>query len=1044
MKQNLKKILTQLLIVDSGKTPLETLLKKLSIKGYSLVVNQLPLKAFIVALKQTENNKPLSIVLDLKGKDLGTITEDLSTLLGDQLFLFPPYQSEYTPVPGFISKSREEFDRSYKKLSTETPGVYVVHPECLNYKIRKETSQKTWLSVEIGKEVDPSGIIKKLLGWGYESVDRCVASNMVSLRGGILDIFPTHSNRPIRIEFFSNTVESIRIFDIDTQLSVGNREKIQIQKPPTLDTKSDSSQLKDMIKSKTTNLLYINTSSITVGPVKKNSEELFSESLNLNKLSLDVFNRRVLDVYNNVPVLILFNVKNKVLPELEKTARFDGGFSGGFSVPSLGLACTPFPGSRKRQQNIRALTKNKKQKAISTLSEIKWGDFLVHQDFGIGVYKGLNLVGNKENQEENIKIEYANGGVVFVPVGRFDRVHKYLGVGESTPKVSTLGTVSWEKQKQVAKQSANEVVEHLVSIHLARSTPRGFLYTKENVLIDQLEDSFPHQETEDQEKAISDIFVDMNKSTPMDRLIYGDVGFGKTEVAIRAAMRAVISGKTVFFLTPTTILSDQHYITCLNRMGGLGVEVELLSRFKSKKEQALIIERLYKNKIDVLIGTHRILSEDVPKENLGLLIVDEEHRFGVKHKETIRKLKRRVDVLTLTATPIPRTLQQSLVGIRDTSKIETPPRERLPIETFVQRFNWVLVEKTIKKEVLRGGQTYFLHNDIEQIPFYLEKLQSLFPKQNIGVAHGQMKSRELEKTILSFFDGTIDVLICTTIIESGLDVQNANTIIINNAQNLGLAQLYQIRGRVGRSNLQAFCFLCIPKNLKLMPNAFQRLRAIEHHTALGSGYGVAMKDLEIRGAGNLFGYKQSGQISRIGFELYNKILTKALQEKQGEKQEKQKEKLSVVFSGSAFIDHDYMPTVQERLLFYQKISNSMTLSELLLVRDEIKDRFGLFSENLKNLFSLAEIQLSLYKYPISKCKISTSVVVLYLDSIPNNTSPEVFLKDFKDKTKELGLDFKFVPTRGSSVQLVFTISGLREALFFAHNFNDLFLDVLSK
>ena len=997
------------------------------------------LQAFFVATCSLRIKAPIVVRLNVEREHYRLVAKDLLAFMGENVFLFPDYKKETAAVSGFVSKSKQTFDGSYRALALSQVGVYLINDAVSKYKVSDKKIDDEWLEIAVGQKINPNKLLELFISWGYEVVDHCVATSMVSMRGGIFDFFPTHSKEPLRIEFFSDTIESIRYFDLETQRSTNKRDAVKIQKPLVLTKGGKSKSLGLLIEERCKNKLYITPR--LVGPSLDGVQDitLFYEPLVFKEMGTALFQKKVKEISKNLSSLFLFNdAKNKFLDS--PFNRLTADLSSGFTIPSFDLACLVVP---TRKKPGASNSSKKEGLAISSLSELGWGDRLVHQDFGVGVYRGLSLVGDKENQEENIKIEYADGGVVYVPVGRFNRVHRYVGVNESLPNLSKLGTGAWERQKELAKKSASEVVEHLVAIHAARSSPRGFEYLKENSLFDQLEESFPYEETPDQITAIDDIYKDLSQKNPMDRLVYGDVGFGKTEVALRAAIRVIVSGRAVFFLTPTTILSDQHYITCLNRLGALGVEVELLSRFKNKKEQRLILERLHQNKIDLLIGTHRILGADVPTENLGLLIVDEEHRFGVKDKETIRKLKKRVDVLTLTATPIPRTLQQSLVGIRDTSRIETPPTDRLPIETFVQHFDWAPIKEVLHAELRRGGQAYFLHNNIEQIPFYLEKLQALFPKSTIAVAHGRVSSRELEKTILSFFSGEIDILLCTTIIESGLDVQNANTIIINEAQNLGLAQLYQIRGRVGRGKKQAFCYLCIPKKLSLMPEAFQRLRAIEHHTALGSGYGVAMKDLEIRGAGSLFGYKQSGQISRIGFELYNKILSEVLNKKQGEVLVEEKEKPVIVFSGSAFIDDLYMPLVQDRLAFYQKISNALEVKELYKIKEELLDRFGVFGKNIENLFLLTETQCLLFSHPVSKCLVSSTSVVFIFDAETKSLDPEQFLKALREAAKHQSSPFQIVPDKSGTLKISFKTTSLDLASGLALNFSKKFSVIVS-
>ena len=1012
--------------------------------GFSLTLDSLPAQALVLSSLLGRTDERIGLVCDTEKIALSLFTDCLS-FLEKKVYYFPLVSEDTTSVPGFISQSRVLFVRSFNAVVENRPGLYIASKETIKATVSlPEINKEDSIFFNIGDLISKEVVVKKLSEWGYELVDHTFTPNTFSTRGGILDVFPVYANHPIRIEFFGNQVESLRIFNTETQLSEGSRDSFKLLAPP-LKKNKPTQTLVETFKNKCDFVLYISSFGVSFlggeKPIK-----IPVETLRLDDLSSGVLQTTV-DSFlklKNTTTVFLFNATSRAFYRSEDMEEIVGVLSVGFNAPTLGLSCFVAPGKKqKKVLNVDWFSSGSRQRKISSLEELCWGDPLVHQDYGLGLYRGLETIGGKNNQEENIRIEYAKGGSIYVPINRFDRVHKYIGLGGASPKLSRLGSGVWDKQKIATKRNAREVVDSLVALYRSRSTPRGFSYVQDKELTQKLEESFPFQETEDQLSAIKQINFDMDKKVPMDRLVYGDVGFGKTEVALRAALRAVVSGKTVFFLSPTTVLSDQHYITCKNRLGELGINVELLSRFRTKKEQSIIIESLHKNKIDVLVGTHRLLGEDVPTENLGLLIIDEEHRFGVKHKEKIRRFKNRVDILTLTATPIPRTLQQSLVGIRDTSKIETPPRERLPIQTHVKRFEWPFIVEALQKELNRGGQSYFLHNKVANLPFYLEKLQSFFPSATIAIGHGQMPSRNLEKTIIGFFEGKIDILLCTTIIESGLDVPNANTIIINNAQMFGLAQLYQIRGRVGRAEEQAFCFLCLPKNLKLLPDAYQRLKAIEHHSALGSGYYIAMKDLEIRGAGNLFGYEQSGQISKVGLELYNKILTQAVKEKGDGPLDEKREKLIVVFKGSAQIPSDYMPLVQDRLYFYQKISSVTNLKNLNEVSAELRDRFGPLPSEAETLFRLSQIQCSLYSFPLSKCNIDKFSLSFVLDAIPKGVSPQDFFDSLQRVLKGEARLFKIETIKTGSLLVRFETTSLDDSFSLALLFHELFSRVLS-
>ena len=1008
-------------------------------EGFLLELNNSSARALFLSVLFQEISRPIAVVCQNE-ESAEAFYSDCLSLLGGRVFNFPDYRKDTSSVPGFVSRNRVVFTQSFNTLLSEKSGVFISSIgaiKCLT--VSPKTHDEDSLLCVVGTEVSMGLVIDKLTLWKYERVDHSHSPNTFACRGGILDVFPLYAKYPIRIEYFGNKIDSIRTYNPTTQLSFKKHSRFHLR-PPVVHKNKQQSALSDSLALYCTYVLYITESGISFLS-GENKIDVFVDPLSFEGLPSSVQQKGVDRIFSQFSVgsVFLFNPLGKLFPRRDEMVEIPASLRDGFSLPSLGVACFAVHGKKALvQKPLVGVDSNKQYERISSLVDLTWGDFLVHIDYGVGVYRGLETVGTDGAQEENIKIEYAGGDSVFVPISRFNRVHKYIGAGGGAPKIARLGSGVWEKQKILTKKNAEEVVDHLVNIYQARSQPRGFRYIKNNSLMQKLEDSFPFQETVGQLGAIKDINSDLDKKNPMDRLVYGDVGFGKTEVALRAAMRVVLSGKVTFFLSPTTVLSDQHYITCKNRLGVLGVNVELLSRFRTKKEQALILERLHNKKIDVLVGTHSILNDDVSTENLGLLIVDEEHRFGVKHKEHIRRLKNRVDVLTLTATPIPRTLQQSLVGIRDTSKIETPPQNRLSILTEVVSFNWSYIKKPIQKEIDRGGQVYFLHNDIQTLPFLLEKIGSYFPMARVAVGHGQMPSKQLEKTILSFFDGGVDILICTTIIESGLDVPNANTIIINNAQKFGLSQLYQIRGRVGRGERQAFCFLCVPAGAALLPEAYQRLKAIEYYSDLGSGYQIAMKDLEIRGAGNLFGYEQSGQISNVGFELYNKILNRAVLEKRGEGTPVKKEKLSVLYSGCAQIDKEYMPLVQDRLYFYQKISAATTVSEVSAVQNEIIDRFGPLREETINLFKIATLQCALYFYPFSKCKISCAEFSINLEAVPSGLRPQLFFEKLHKVFRVSSHPFKFVTGRSGVLVLSFKTASLSDSFSFSKKFVELF------
>ncbi len=628
--------------------------------------------------------------------------------------------------------------------------------------------------------------------------------------------------------------------------------------------------------------------------------------------------------------------------------------------------------SEKRKQRDKAI-----EERAAFLRGLKVGDFVVHIEHGIAVYDGLvrRKVGSIEREYLNLR--YADGDKLYVPIDQVDRVSRYIGVGDAEPQLTRLGTQDWERAKRKARQAVQDLADDLIKLYAARQMSEGHAFAPDNEWQRELEASFPYTETPDQLKAIVDVKHDMEQTQPMDRLVCGDVGFGKTEVALRAAFKAVQDGKQVAVLVPTTVLAQQHFDTFSRRMAAFPLKIAMISRYRSVKEQAEITRQIASGAIDILIGTHRLLSSDIHFKDLGLLIVDEEQRFGVRHKERVKQMRANVDVLTLTATPIPRTLHMALAGIRDLSVIDTPPEDRLPVKTYVLPYDDGLVREAIQRELERGGQVYFVHNRVHSIYYTADRLRQLVPDAEIGVGHGQLDDRQLEKVMLDFFTGKDDVLVCTTIIESGLDVPNANTIIIDDATNYGLAQLYQLRGRVGRSTQRAYGYLFYKSDRPSTPEAQERLQAIQEATELGAGLQIAMRDLEIRGAGNLLGPEQSGQIAAVGFDLYSRLLGQAVTQLKAQMAEEQKSEArsqkpegqapsvqgtkppsppvakvkvdeKVLISPlvtldlplDAYLPMDYIVDDQVRLGVYQRLATAQTPEQVRDLRAELRDRFG--------------------------------------------------------------------------------------------------------
>ncbi len=627
-----------------------------------------------------------------------------------------------------------------------------------------------------------------------------------------------------------------------------------------------------------------------------------------------------------------------------------GNLHRGFSYPLIKfsvIAESDLFGKEKKKRSRRKKTDLSGQK-IRDFTDLSIGDYVIHENHGLGIYRGIEKIEVEHVVKDYIKVEYRNGGNLYLPVTQLDMLQKYAGSDAKKPKLNQLGGTEWEKTRTRVKHAVNNIAKDLVELYAARQQEDGYRYGADTVWQREFEELFPYEPTEDQENAISAVKADMESDKIMDRLICGDVGYGKTEIAIRAAFKAVQEGKQVVYLVPTTILAQQHYNTFTQRMMEFPVRVDMLSRFRSTSEQRKTLEDLRKGIVDIVIGTHRVLSDDVKFKDLGLLIIDEEQRFGVTHKEKIKRLKKNIDVLTLTATPIPRTLHMSLVGIRDMSILQEPPIDRVAIQTYVMEYNEEMVREAIEREMMRGGQVFYVYNKVSSIAEITDQIAKLVPNANVVYAHGQMKERELENIMVDFINGEIDVLVSTTIIETGLDIPNVNTIIIHEAENFGLSQLYQLRGRVGRSSRNAYAFMMYKKNHLLKEEAEKRLAAIREFTELGSGVRIAMRDLEIRGAGNVLGAEQSGHMEAVGYELYCKMLNEAVRLLKGEPVTEQFE-TSVEIDMDAYIPLSYIRNEAQKLDVYKRISHIETKEEFEDMQDELVDRFGDMPGPVENL-----------------------------------------------------------------------------------------------
>ena len=860
--------------------------------------------------------------------------------------------SQYLPsalsekvFPKAFSVSKSKYiQRLASCLPGEGPSVIFTEGNLDEHVPRSVLSEKndSWL-VRVNDKVSMGEALEVLNGYGYDENIETKNIGEYTRRGGIVDVFPTNTKNPIRIEFDGDDISSIRYFNPRSQLSIETINGVNI--PALIKDISD-------VLSITYKKLFLDLGYSELEVLIKNnvceirfdgdSDRRERDTIHIKDLSIITDKYKTKLIKKMSPIYVVGNNPESKKYFSKNTVYIDGHINGDILIHDSGIAI--ISGDKKN-----ALNKNNQKTSGEYFYSYEWGDYITHIDYGVGIYRGFT----KKDNKDFLKLEYANNSVVHLSAQRIDMIAPHIGT--KNIKINNVGGKAWSAKKKKTKTNIQDVIADMVSANKNRLSRRKHPYKKEDYLEKLLGESFPYTETGDQAAAIKDIYLDMNSPGLMDRLIIGDVGFGKTEVALRAAGKAAFSGVLVMVVVPTTILANQHFILFKNRLENFGVVVEMVSRFITTHKQKEIIDNILNKQVDILVGTHKLLGDVIPKNRLGLVIIDDEHRFGVAHKNKLLKLKNSVDVLTLTATPIPRTLQQSLLGLKSVSLINTPPVKRMPIKTQAIYQKWDFIKNIINQELNRGGQVYFLHNRIESISFYEKKVLELLPDASVASAHGGMNSRDLEKIIISFYEGKTQVLITTTIIEAGLDVPNANTIIITAAHMYGLSQLYQIRGRVGRGDRQGFCYLVIPKEEGLTDDAIERLKTIQENTDLGSGYRIAIKDLELRGAGNLFGYDQSGHVSSVGYHLYCKMFNDELKESKGGASRFSVPKIQ--YYGKASFNDSYIRLPQDRLYYYQRLTAAKNKQDINAVQEEIKDRFGRPGPGTINLYKITEIRI---------------------------------------------------------------------------------------
>ncbi len=1041
------------LLIESFQTvpAFRALAASLPRAGERALASGLAGSSVMVMLAALHRVRPERIWLLVAGgpEDADQAASDLEALLGEaEVFLYPqreslPYEEgePHLEIGGARVEALEALLSGRARLMVTTArAMQELSPAV-------DGLRDLRLEIKAGDTVRLPELSGRLEEMGFERVATVEEVGQFALRGGIVDVFGFGTPEPARIELLGDEVDSIRFFDILTQLSVRAVDHLQLlpvdlksvdgmgdgksaspaSSSPSTEavqpsTDGERRSLLDYVPEDTvvvhlhgmgtrqelertwTEVVRLHDAEVKRGTKPDAPERLFFSPAEADR-RLNAFPQLYLDDSGSArlqsvarfralppdPIdrdmgrlgevlkggaargertLILCDNQGQLerlqelLDELKVSRTVElgiGSLGGGFVLADAEPPTRVLTDHEifRRSRRIRRRRRFRGGAALESVAALKPGDYVVHMDHGIGQFRRMERVRLGEEEFETLVIEYAGGELLRVPVHRVDLIERWVGDADgddaAPPKVHRIGGKEWSRAKGRTQKAIQEMTAELLELYAARQAEKGYAYTPDTRWQREMESAFLFEDTPDQRQATEDVKRDMESSRPMDRLICGDVGYGKTEIAIRAAFKAVQDGKQVAVLVPTTILAEQHLHTFSERLADFPVKIEALSRFRTAKEQTRVLERLAAGEVDIIVGTHRVLSPDVKFQDLGLIVVDEEQRFGVKHKEWLKQLRRTVDVLTLTATPIPRTLHFSLLGLRDMTLIQTPPRDRQPVITHVLPWTDAILEDAIRRELDRGGQVFFVHNRVETIGAVAQKVQKLVPDASIGVAHGQMREKELEHVMTHFIEGELDVLVATAIIESGLDVPRANTLIVNRADYFGLSQLYQIRGRVGRSHHRAYCYLLVPDEIQ--EDAEKRLRVLEHYTELGSGYRIALKDLELRGAGNILGQQQSGFVHAVGLDTYLRLLEDTIKQMKGGGQAPVRKLAEASVDGTALLPDWYVPDEAQKLNFYRRLSREEQLEGIDAVRRELRDRYGPLPEEAETLLGTAALRL---------------------------------------------------------------------------------------
>ncbi|MCA8985060.1 MAG: transcription-repair coupling factor [Planctomycetaceae bacterium] len=970
----------------------------------------------------------ITVVVAPRASDMDDLLVDLTAFLGAEPAVFPALHgvpSDWNLADPLYGQRMQLLKRLYyagdaqRKSPPAYPRCLVTSIEALMQPVPSQQQLREFTRVlRVGDVLDLEQWSRWLIERGFERTTAIELPGEFAIHGGILDLFPTDSQAPLRIELFGDEVESIRSFDVESQRKIETLQEVELTlfpaqealvgakrtsaAPPAhefsqhlatylpegswfvlaelqelldegrlylerLDSREGLFHVQGAMEA-CTQFASVSIAAISSGSFEKTCDlrtesiERFavgsSDPLTELEQALGLEEYVLLCCLNEGERSRITELIEEGHPNLRARARLClGRCTRGFRlVHQRILVVSDHELYGRRDVRPQQKKKTLQTRAIDSFLELSEGDLVVHVGHGIGIFRGMQLLKGEERTEEHLVLEFADGVRIFVPVSLIHLVQKYVGASKVFPKLSKIGSNAWNQKKKKVSEAVADMATDMIRLQAAREAKVGITYPDDSHWYQEFEAAFPYEATPDQHSAIESIREDMMRARPMDRLICGDVGYGKTEVAMRAAFRAVDAGKQVAVLVPTTVLAEQHYRSFSARMAEFPYTIEMLSRFRNRKEQDAILEGLAAGSIDLIIGTHRIVSPDVKFKDLGLVVIDEEQRFGVKAKEMLKRLRLEVDILTLSATPIPRTLHMSLLGIRDISNLQTPPRGRQAIETRICRWDPELIRHAFIRELNRNGQIYFVHNRVYDIEALTEKLQQIVPEASFGIVHGQMSEHELEYQMLNFVQGRTDVLVATTIIESGLDIPNANTMFIHQADRYGLADMHQLRGRVGRFKHRAYCYLLVEEGKMLSSTATRRLKAIEEYSELGAGFKIAMRDLEIRGAGNILGTEQSGHISLVGYELYCQLLENAVR---GLKNEAPREHPHVTLDlpVTGFLPDDYIPAGRPKIEVYRKLSAVGDAQQLADLTEELTDRFGKPPGPVRKLLKLKELQI---------------------------------------------------------------------------------------